>query len=96
MLYIPNLVPPVPVIQGKIVGVDFPSRFNSDNFTSRRTTGHNMPDPESLISGAEISRGMTYRNSRRNWRDESHYLAAVSGELTTEQILEQAPRVLVG
>ena len=27
-----------------IAGIDFPSLFTKDNFTSRRTTGHNMHD----------------------------------------------------
>lgn len=64
------------------VGKDFPSLFDADNFTMRRTTGHNMHDPESLISGAEIAKGLTYTNSKRLWLSETHYLAAVTGLIT--------------
>ena len=41
------------------VGVDFPSLFDKDNFTLRRTTGHNMHDPESFITGRELEQGLT-------------------------------------
>lgn len=77
------------------VGIDFPSLFEGDNFTIRRATGHNMYDPESLISGAEIAAGMTYTNSRRNWMSEQHYLNAAAGLIACESILRNAPRVLV-
>lgn len=77
-------------------GIDFPSRFDKDNFTSRRTTGHNMYDPESLIDGDEINHGMTYTNSKRNWRDEKHYLDAVLGNISVEEILNFAPRKFIG
>jgi hypothetical protein len=77
-----------------IAGIDFPSRFTADNFTSRRTTGHNMYDPDSLITGEEIARGMTYTNSTRSWRNEEHYIQAISGELSPEEIAESAPRML--
>lgn len=69
------------------VGVDFPSFFDGDNFT-----GHNMHDPESFITGKELEAGYTYENSRRDWRDYKHYVSAVIGDLTPEQIAEQAPR----
>ena len=78
----------------QFTGTDFPSKFDHDNFVSRRTTGHNMFDPESLISGKEIAEGLTYRNSTRSWRNQKHYLSAVQGDLTTEEILEFAPRIL--
>jgi len=77
------------------VGFDIPSFFDKDNFTSRRTTGHNMHDPESFITGAELAAGYTYENSRRDWRDYNHYVSAVIGDLTPEQIAEQAPRRFV-
>src|ERR1035438_1385307 len=77
----------------QFTGTDFPSKFDHDNFVSRRTTGHNMFDPDSLISGKEITKGLTYRNSARSWKNQEHYLAAVRGDITTEQILESAPRV---
>ena len=78
------------------VGINFPSRFDKDNFTSRRTTGHNMYDPESLISGEEIEAGLTYLNSKRYWADEKHYLSAVDGTLSPDEILATAPRVRTG
>lgn len=76
-----------------IVGVDFPSFFDKDNFTLRRTTGNNMHDPESFITGRELEQGFTYTNSRRNWHSYRQYVAAVIGNLTPEQIAELAPRV---
>jgi hypothetical protein len=76
-------------------GIDFPSFFDKDNFTSRRTTGHNMFDPESLISGAEINQGHTYTNSKRKWLDATHYEWAVMGHITPDEILATAPRVSV-
>jgi hypothetical protein len=77
----------------QFAGIDFPSMFESDNFVSRRTTGHNMFDPESLISGAEIARGFTYTNSKRAWQSEAHYRSAVMGDIDTNAILKSAPRV---
>lgn len=76
-----------------ICGIDFPSFFDKDNFTLRRTTGHNMHDPESFITGAELEKGFTYTNSRRNWANYRHYVAAVAGMLTPEEIAKTAPRV---
>jgi hypothetical protein len=76
-------------------GIDFPSRFEKDNFVSRRTTGHNMLDPESLISGAEIQQGLAYDNSKRNWESEEHYMSAVLGNISTDEILRTAPRTSV-
>lgn len=73
-------------------GKDFPSMFEGDNFTQRRTTGHNWYDPECLISGREVSQGYTYLNSGRWWTDQNHYIRAVSQELTPEEILNTAPR----
>ena len=80
-------------------GVDFPSHFEKDNFSERRgdILGAGVAyDPESLITGGELIAGFTYQNSSRNWKDEEHYLAAVKGWLTTEQILLSAPRVVKG
>ena len=74
-------------------GVDFPSKFTEDNFTSRRTTGHNMNDPESLISGKELEQGFSYSNSSRNWSREEQYLQAVRGDISWDEVLKTAPRV---
>lgn len=77
-------------------GTNFPSLFEKDNFTLRRTTGHNWYDPESLITGAEIAKGMTYTNSKRMWLSEAHYHSAVSMNLSTDtvdSIISTAPRV---
>lgn len=73
---------------------DFPSLFNGDNFTSRRTTGHNLYDPECLITGAEINKGMTYVNSKRNWPSQADYLAAVSTDIPNGHVPIIAPRRL--
>ena len=78
-------------------GIDFLSAFDSDNFTSRRSntvSAGNGHDPESLLSGAEQAQGFTFTNSSRVWRNEAHYLSAVSGELSTAAILDSAPRRL--
>lgn len=74
-------------------GVDFWDLFKADNFTSRRTTGHNMYDPESLITEREVAEGLSYDNSHREWYNEATYLKACSGELTPEQIMYLGPRV---
>jgi len=76
-------------------GIDFPSLFVNDNFTSRRTTGHNLHDPDSLITGAEIEAGFTFANSTREWNDQAHYLKACLGDLTSEEIAQTAPRIFI-
>ena len=56
----------VPMLTNKRLcqpGIDFAGNFEKDNFASRRTTGNNMYDPESLITGAELAAGLTYKNS---------------------------------
>jgi len=40
-----------------VAGRDFECLFEQDNFAPRRTTGNNLYDPESLITGAELARG---------------------------------------
>lgn len=75
-------------------GIDFASKFEKDNFAIRRTYG-NWYDPESLITGAEIAKGLTYTNSKRQWENQSYYLLAVEGYLTIEEILHIAPRVRI-
>ena len=81
-----------------IAGIDFPSFFQIDNFAQRRanskSTG-NACDPEGLISGLELGKGLNFRNSSRFWRGYDHYLKAVSGKMTWDQILTSAPRVLL-
>jgi hypothetical protein len=67
--------------------------FTKDNYALRHTTGHNMLDPESLLTGAEIARGFTYDNSHRDYLRESAYLSCISGEVPTELIPYIAPRV---
>ena len=69
------------------------SLFASDNFSSRRTTGHNLYDPESLLTGAEIEKGLDYTNSHRVWSSYETYKAACEGLFTPEIIVEIAPRV---
>ena len=67
--------------------------FASDNFTSRRTTGHNMLDPEALITGAELAAGFTYTNSHRHFDSQSLYDAVVSGDIPSTEVPRFAPRV---
>lgn len=79
-----------------IAGIDFPSMFSRDNFTLRRTSGHNMYDPESLLTGEEMAQGMTYTNTARDWPDEETYHKAWAGEIPTPELLKIAPRVWIG
>ncbi len=72
-------------------GQEAPNIFEEDNFKSRRTTGHNLLDPEGLLSGAEIEAGLGY-NTPRVWPDYYTYLDACEGLITTEEILAIAPR----
>jgi hypothetical protein len=74
-------------------GKDFPDIFTADNYTLRHATGHNMRDPESLITGREIARGLNYDNSHREYDNEGVYLSACSGEERSEFIELCNPRV---
>ena len=67
--------------------------FAQDNFSSRRTTGHNMLDPESFITGAELAQGFTYSNSHRAFDSQSLYDAVVSGDIAADLVPLFAPRV---
>ncbi len=69
--------------------------FSGDNFTSRRTTGHNMYDPNSLMTGEEASKGMTYTNSKRLFPTLEQELAAIDGRMEVDEILKVAPRVFI-
>lgn len=75
------------------VSVHFPSAFELDDFSGRRTTGHNLYDPESLLTGGEISHGYTYANSTRDYISASHYLHCIDGTLSPDEIALGAPRV---
>lgn len=82
-------------------GIDFPSKFEQDNFAQRRSPVYAAGvayDPESLFTEAELRElervtGNRYAPSKRNWPGETEYLAAVAGLLPTEDILSIAPRV---
>lgn len=65
--------------------------FERDNFRSRRTTGHNLYDPESLLTGAEVAAGLDYGHPRQ-WPDSKTYDRAVSGQIAPERIPDIAPR----
>lgn len=67
--------------------------FDKDNFTSRRTTGHNLFDPESLITGAEEEKGFTYLNSHRHYPSDEVREAIVRGDIPASKVPEIAPRV---
>lgn len=67
--------------------------FGKDNFTSRRTTGHNLYDPESLITGAEVEAGFTYENSERKFPSDGLLEEfAIRGAMPTADILLIGPR----
>ena len=67
--------------------------FEQDNFDSRRTTGHNMFDPESLITGYELAHGFTYANSHRDYPGQHTYDAIVAGDVPMALVPLVAPRV---
>ena len=50
-------------------------------------------DPDGMITGEEMSRGFTFWNSRRAYRDQAHYDRAVGGFITLEDIPRECPRV---
>lgn len=68
--------------------------FAQDNFSTRRTTGHNMLDPESLITGAELAQGFTYSNSHRVYPGQHTYDAIVAGDVPVSAVPIVAPRAL--
>lgn len=69
------------------------THFAQDNFSIRRTTGHNMFDPDSLITGAELARGFTYANSHRDYPGQHTYDAIVAGDVPLAIVPDVAPRV---
>jgi hypothetical protein len=56
------------------------------------TIGHATTDPESLLTGAEVEAGFTYKNSHRSWATETAKRKALAGDLTEQEILELGPR----
>ena len=68
------------------------SHFTKDNFTSRRTSGHNAYDPESLLTGAELAAGFEY-GDLREYPSQACYDAIVSGQVPVDDIPVLAPRV---
>jgi hypothetical protein len=74
-------------------GKNFPDLFAADNYALRHSTGHNMLDPESLITGREIANGLTYDNSHRDYVSQGAYLRVVSGEIETQRLVIVAPRM---
>lgn len=80
-----------PIVEGR----DFDGFFASDNYDLRHATGHNMLDPESVITGNEISQGMSYANSRRQYPDIETYVKAASGDLGAGELSKTAPRVRI-
>lgn len=74
-------------------GIQTQTSFEKDNFSSRRTTGHNLFDPDSLLTGAESEQGLTYGNSSRRFPDAETREKAIRGEISQEDILRLYPRV---
>ena len=68
--------------------------FEKDNFTSRRTTGHNLFDPDSLLSGEEEAKGLTYANSSRKFPSAEVRESVIRGEMAQADILKLYPRTL--
>lgn len=68
--------------------------FEKDNFTSRRTTGHNLFDPDSLITGEEAEAGLTYTNSSRKFPDVETREKVIRGEISQADVVRLYPRVL--
>ena len=82
--------------------------FEKDNFTSRRTTGNNMFDPESLLTEGESRQGYEYDNSKRDWPESGNfndpvtrvlrnrvYEAVADGLIPANLVPSIAPRVLI-
>lgn len=69
--------------------------FTEDNFSSRRTTGHNLYDPESLLTGEEIEHGLGYED-KRVWGSEQDYIDACEGRVPVEDVPRIAPRMREG
>lgn len=75
--------------------LDLTQFFVRDNFAARRNSGESAGvayDPESLITGEEESRGLTYLD-KRQWPDEATYRNAVAGRIPVDEIPVIAPRV---
>ena len=68
--------------------------FEKDNFTSRRTTGHNLFDPDSLITGEESEKGLTYANSSRKFPDAETREKVIRGEVSQTDVVRLYPRTL--
>jgi len=67
--------------------------FEEDNFDSRRTTGHNLFDPESLLTGEEVKAGFAYDNSHREYTSEFQRDQIVRGVIPATEVPKVAPRV---
>ena len=76
-------------------GGSIESYFERDNFASRRTTGSNMFDPESLLTGAEIAEGLDYGNSSRDYPSQATYDRIAHGDFPASDVPKLAPRVLI-
>ena len=74
-----------------VVQMDNKQLFEKDNFESRRSTGNNMYDPESLLTGAEIERGLTYYD-KRVWTSPEVERLAIEGKMPIALIPTIAPR----
>ncbi len=68
--------------------------FEKDNFTSRRTTGHNLFDPDSLITGEETAAGLTYANSSRKFPTPEIRESVIRGEVSQADVVKLYPRTL--
>jgi hypothetical protein len=75
--------------------MDITKHFEGDNFSERRASivgAGNAYDPDSLLTGDEVAKGMTYDNSYRDYPSQSEYDRIITGQVPTEEILRIAPR----
>lgn len=71
--------------------------FKQDNFAERRNSSPSAGvayDPESLLTEGEVRAGLSY-GDKRVWPSQELYLKAVSGLLSSEQIVAIGPRVKI-
>jgi hypothetical protein len=70
---------------------DIQTLFTEDNFAARRTTGNNLFDPESLLTGKEEAEGLTYLD-KRVYPSQEIYEKICAGEIPVSDVPNLAPR----
>lgn len=71
--------------------------FEKENFSSRRTTGHNLYDPNATITQGELQQGFTYQNSYRpvaeTWEQYVNAVTPATPALCPPNVYEVGPGV---